>query len=141
MRSTLRHFIGAITLAGVIAGPATGQTMIYLNKDRPLRQPDNYQRPLSYRDARSGVVFYVESDGRHVSAIDATGKVLWTRYPFFDAKLLPYREDNPPIVYVGATSQRLAKVLKGNFLSIAFSTTQFGVMNMTNGDFEWMGQD
>src|SRR5262245_19835120 len=30
--------------------------------------------PYAYRDVDSGITFYVESDGRHVSAIDANGK-------------------------------------------------------------------
>jgi hypothetical protein len=37
--------------------------------------------PHTYRDPDSGIIFYVETDGRHVSAINPDGKILWSRDP------------------------------------------------------------
>ena len=42
---------------------------------------------LIYRDAATNLMIYVESDGRHVAAINADGKVLWNRDPYVDANL------------------------------------------------------
>ena len=49
--------------------------------------PPPISLPYTFRDADSGIVFYVESDGRHVSAISPEGKILWSRDPFLDAHL------------------------------------------------------
>ena len=59
------------------------------------------QPPFAYRDAKSGITFYVESDGRHLAAIDKSGKVLWVRNPFVDYDLCPYRSPHPYIAWIG----------------------------------------
>jgi hypothetical protein len=41
-------------------------------------------KPKAYKDARTSISFYVESDGRHVAAIDPEGTLLWVRNPFED---------------------------------------------------------
>ncbi len=51
----------------------------------------------TYRDPHSGIIFYVESDARHISAISRTGKLLWTRDPFKDAHLDLYHTKCPQI--------------------------------------------
>ena len=89
--------------------------------------------PLTYRDARSGTIFYVESDGRHVAAIDRSGKVLWVRNPFEDAHLQPYRTAFPRIAYIGRGPH--------HYISIGYDSSQFGLLNVDNGDFSWKGQD
>lgn len=58
--------------------------------------------PQAYLDPISGISFRVESDGRHVDAIDKDGKRLWVRNPFVDANLCPYRSAHPFIVWIGA---------------------------------------
>jgi len=35
--------------------------------------------PISYKDAGSGIIVYVETDRRHVAAIDPDGMILWHR--------------------------------------------------------------
>src|SRR5271170_836020 len=57
--------------------------------------------PSTYRDPDSGIAFYVESDGRHLAAIDANGKLLWVRNPFLDRNLCPYRSAHPYISWIG----------------------------------------
>jgi len=56
----------------------------------------------SYRDPGSGTTFYVESDGRHLAAIDREGRLLWVRNPFVDSDLCPYRSAHPFIHWIGA---------------------------------------
>ena len=40
-------------------------------------------------DAVSGITFHVNSDGRHIEAINAAGRKLWVRNPFVDQDLCP----------------------------------------------------
>jgi hypothetical protein len=59
-------------------------------------------RPLlAYRDPSSGITFHVESDGRHLAAIDKNGKLIWNRNPFVDANACPYRSAHPYIAWIG----------------------------------------
>jgi hypothetical protein len=105
---------------------------------------------MSYRDPRTGVSFYVESDGRHLAAIGPDGKLLWVRNPFEGAKMCPYRSPRPVIYSIKAVniSPAYAKGLKRRganpshrFLSIEFDSSQFGDMDETTGDFLPEGQN
>ena len=44
-------------------------------------------QPFLLRDSHTGLLLYVESDGRHMSAIAQNGKILWHRNLFDDARL------------------------------------------------------
>ena len=92
-------------------------------------------KPLTFVDTQSRVLYYVESDGRHVSAIAADGKLLWHRNPFVDAKLQPYRFRKPIIVWIGLDESR------GNSLAISFNSSQFGLLNAKTGEFDYRGRD
>ena len=100
-----------------------------------------YQGPVAYADKTLQVVFYAETDGRHLSAITFDGKVLWTRSPFVDAKLEPYRMAEPRIVRIGPPLPWMIKAAKGAFVAIAFESTQFGLVDVKSGDFVLLGQD
>src|SRR6185437_8879935 len=65
--------------------------------DVPLG-PGQPGKPLAYRDKQTGVLLYVESDGRHLAAISPQGELLWVRDPFVDKNLCPYRTARPTIV-------------------------------------------
>jgi hypothetical protein len=80
--------------------------------------------PQSYRDADSGIIFYVESDGRHIAAIGQDGKLLWHRDPFADARL-----------------EAMTGKGSGKFVCISYNSSQAGVLDMKTGDFTFMGQD
>jgi hypothetical protein len=107
-------------------------------------------KPSVYRDPRTSITFYVESDGRHLAAIDGDGKLLWVRNPFEDRQLCPYRTGWPVISGMEATdiSPALAKLRErwgvnthDKFIAIPFDSSQFGVVNETTGDFDFEGQD
>jgi hypothetical protein len=99
--------------------------------------------PQSYRDSATGITFYVESDGLHVAAISKEGKILWVRDPFHDAKLSDYRTHEPQIVSIGKGSWWPKGVRQRDIPAIAirFNSSQFGVMKMSNGEFQIEGQD
>lgn len=129
-----------------------------------------------YRDSETGITFKVESDGRHLGAVDANGKVLWVRDPFVDNNLCPYRSAHPYISWIGAPGggfgrrylepfkpvpdtkvnpkivqglhagvkmgieKRIPK-LNARFIGLGFNSSQFGYVDIANGDFYFMGQD
>jgi hypothetical protein len=132
--------------------------------------------PSSYRDTKSGIIFYVESDGRHLAAMDANGKVLWVRNPFVDSNMCPYRSAHPFIVWIGPpgggfgqhylgpfrhvpdekTNASIVKELddeitrrrkalrtdeNARFIGLRFNSSNFGYVNIRNGDYYDMGQN
>lgn len=103
--------------------------------------PRQFSGPQAYKDKDSGIIFYVESDGRHVVAINPEGKILWCRDPFADAKLEPYRLKLPLIVYIGKPNEWQIKGREKQYIAISFNSSQFGIMDFENGDFIFQGQD
>jgi hypothetical protein len=99
--------------------------------------------PQSYRDSATGITFYVESDGLHVAAISKEGKILWVRDPFHDAKLSDYRTHNPQIVSIGKGRWLVNGVRRRDVpvIWIGFNSSQFGAMRMSDGEFQFYGQD
>jgi hypothetical protein len=107
--------------------------------------------PYTYKDRDSGIIFYVESDGRHVTAISPDSKILWSRDPFADAHLEFYRTKTPCIVFIDEIDksdephQWIVKTMadKGisKFICITFNSSQFGCLDLKTGDFTFLGQD
>jgi hypothetical protein len=99
--------------------------------------------PQVYRELHSGTTLYVETDGRHVAAISGDGKLLWNRDPFKDAHLQHYRTEKPQIVYIGPVSKSNphARGEPDKFAAITFNNSQFGLLRISNGEFQCLGQD
>lgn len=96
----------------------------------------------TYKDTHSGIIFYVESDARHVSAISRTGQLLWTRDPFSDAHLKLYRTKHPQIAHIGPGPKRIW--VQGNsrdFVYVSFNSSQFGLLRMNDGEFFFGGEN
>ena len=100
-----------------------------------------YRGPQALRDKESGTIFYVESDGRHVVAIDSDGKILWHRDPFAEAKLEQYRIAKPLISTIEYPTERIPPTMKGRFIQITFNSSQVGIMSFESGHFTFLGQD
>lgn len=119
-------------------------------------------KPLTYRDPDTGISFHVAGDGRHLSAVGGDGKLLWTKNPFDDAHLCPYRHVRPIIVVIGAANalgpyeqstgkppsvkQANAMIVhwtkrKSRFIKIYFDSSQFGAVDIANGEFFYEGQN
>ena len=120
----------------------------------------------SYSDPETGNIFTVNSDGRHVSAKNANGQLLWISNPFVDTNMCPYRTIHPYISRIGAAYdgrftpaqivQQLIKISDLNpksivwrtrpksddrFVWVTFNSSQRGYVNIRNGYFYFMGQD
>ena len=93
----------------------------------------------AYKDAATGVIVYVETDGRHVVAISPDGRILWRKDPFVDAGLEPYRMARPTIDVVEKCGWQPGT--KRNFLCMTFTSSQFGEMDIATGQFFPGGQD
>jgi hypothetical protein len=61
----------------------------YVPAARPSGLEDSQ---LTYKDPASAIMIYVESDRRHIAAIDSTGKILWH-------KNLVVETGNTPSIY------------------------------------------
>jgi len=107
-------------------------------------------RPWAYKDSRTSISFYVESDGRHVAALNPDGNLLWVRNPFEDQNLCPYRNARPVISSLAMTEMSSgitdARQQRGvnprhKFLEVKFDSSQFGVLDESTGDFFFGGQN
>jgi hypothetical protein len=102
-----------------------------------------FRGPQVYIDPNSRTLFYVETDGRHVAAISGEGKLLWCKEPYRDAHVSFYRTEKPQIVYIGSAPKSVHPPERQSsmFVSIAFNSSQSGLLRISNGDFELLGQD
>jgi hypothetical protein len=119
-----------------IAGSTQGEQ--YVNGYRPFRGP------IAYTEGVTKTILYVETDGRHLSAISFDGRVLWTRDPFADAHLKPYRVDNPRITSIYKPVPWMLgsrRDPKRYFVAIGFDSAQTGVVDVSTGAFSFVGQD
>ena len=117
-----------------------------------------HARAFAFKDARTQLVLYVESDGRHLAAIDSTGALLWVRNPFEDQNLCPYRSPRPVIYEIGVInvapdyleylSVGAAAKFKAHgfdsthkFAKLTFDSSQFGLLDEATGVFFLEGQN
>lgn len=107
-------------------------------------------KPIAFKDSRTAISFYVESDGRHLAAIDAKGTLLWVVNPFELGGFCEYRSPHPVIYKIfqddgselkDASFKRRGINIGHKFLRITFDSSQFGVIDETTGDFFGIGQN
>lgn len=109
--------------------------------------PEVASTPVAFRDSHTGILLYAETDGRHLAAFEADGTLLWIRNPFEDSKLCPYRTVRPkisrilPIERVYQLQAEKYWGRKGPFVQIEFNSSQFGAIDLKNGDFFGLGQN
>jgi hypothetical protein len=101
-----------------------------------------YRGPVAYVDKNLHVLVYAETDGKHLSAIDFDGRILWTRSPFADARLKPYRVADPRIVQLYAPLPWMLDGAKGKaFVALEFESTEVGLVDLKSGTFFSLGRD
>jgi hypothetical protein len=93
--------------------------------------------PLTYTDKQRGVTYRVESDGRHVSASAADGKLLWRRNPFVEAQMEPYRYTKPLIRQIGA-ARDIDFRGDPDAIWIRFNSSQSGTIDPRTGEFHYV---
>ena len=152
---------GAQTLAASRLATDPACQIIFHEPGKPLIRmtpiewgPGNPGKPLTYHDPETKILFYAESDGRHLAAIGPDGKLLWVRNPFDDKGLCPYRTVRPvirsikaydiPLAYaknIALDMKRRGANPDHRFIWIEFDSYQFGEVDETNGDFLYEGQN
>ena len=105
-------------------------------------------QPMTYKDPRTSIILYVETDGRHVAAINADGTLLWVRDPFKGSRACPAEQAIPVIASLKAqpSTASLAEYL-GRFgfeagdqlIEIMFASNYFGYLDERTGDFVCIG--
>ena len=109
-------------------------------------------KSMAYRDSRTSVTLYVESNGRHLGAIDEAGNLLWVRNVFEDVGLCPYRTPHPiirsiAIVEIGQDlidwySQAGVTLNSGHkFLNVKFDSSQELIVDESSGYAVFAGQN
>jgi hypothetical protein len=105
--------------------------------------------PMSYMDARTMITIHVDSDGRHLTATDGQGRLLWARNPWDENHLCPYRTPRP--VVIALTNIELSDLGRSklqssganpehSFLRLTFDSSQYGALDESTGDFFLQGQ-
>jgi hypothetical protein len=136
-----------------IAPDANGDAVSAEKRPKPDYVPWDPGRaiPMSYKDPRTSITFYVESDGRHLAAIDSLGKLLWVRNPWEDSgAFCQYRTPRPVIASLKQTE--LTEIERANlkprganleheFIALQFDSSQYGVLDESTGDFIPGGQN
>ena len=113
---------------------------------------DNYDEtiePITYKVPDLDVILYVESNGRRISAMDSQGKVLWSFDPYEKSAWKPYRMAKPVVRGLGRGEywedflRRNRQFVDdpGPFVSISYSSSQFGVLNVKTGKMFFLGRD
>jgi hypothetical protein len=140
-----RHLIGALLFAcWCVESPASTNTQTGYVYQPVLNQ--DFVVPKVLVDPRTKISYFLDSDGRHISAIDPAAKLLWRADPFVDSKLESYRNSHPIILdfqFVDDSWWKIHSYLgrADGFLYIAFNSSQFGVVRKSNGRFIFFGQD
>ena len=104
-------------------------------------------RPMTYRDPRTSITLYVESDGRHVAAIDAHGTLLWvsdlskkTRPCHAETETVVGRiRVGPQMIVFGKELQRFGFAARDQLIEIMFTSNYSGELDERTGDFVCMG--
>jgi hypothetical protein len=103
--------------------------------------------PQAVRDPTTGVILYVESDGRHIAALTRQGRLLWTRNPYEEAGLPPYRTKVPRISTIWPSSScwkedsRPRKSRTEHCFFVKFDSTTTFAVNEMSGDVRPFSQD
>ncbi len=106
-------------------------------------------RSFTFRDLRTSITFYIESDGKNVAAIDAQGTLMWVRSPLKEVDPSDTRTpvidgikvaESPPPQYLKWLRGRGFKAEHAH-IRIAFASGLFGILDESTGDFILEGQN
>jgi len=95
-------------------------------------------KTLSYFDSGSGIFVAVESNGRIIYGI-RNGKVIWNDDPV--RNMIIYREKYPVVSCMGKARDWEDPRKTGRIISVSWTNSRFGTIDITNGKFEFSGQD
>lgn len=114
-------------------------------KDNPEKTPPK-EKPLTYRAEKSGILFYVESDRQHISAIDKDGKLLWHKNMIDQVRGKERLGWPARVTVIGKPHDWMVKAMRdrgkeGEYVAIDLSTKEFGVIEEKSGVYKALGTD
>lgn len=112
-------------------------------------KPEDAEAPkvVTYKDPATGILLYVENDGRHVAAIDPEGKILWHRDVTADVDKARARGGPVAVHALGAPGENTLKVMKesgkkGDYAAVLFlNAKDGGVLDLRTGAYTFIGKD
>ena len=158
VRKAIRVYIRA-ECKGIFYGPdfdelgSHGKMVRRKRRSKPEYVPWNPANavPMAYKDPSSSIVIYVESDGRHIAATDADGKLLWVRNPWEESHAFcQYRTPRPVVdslkkMELNDAARSNLKASGANldhtFVSLSYDSSQFGMLDELTGEFYPGGQN
>jgi hypothetical protein len=106
---------------------------------------------MSYKDPRTSIAIYVESEGRHIAAMDVQGKLLWVRNLWEEQHVFcPSRTPRPVVVSLKMVEftglgwfnlKSSGENLNHSFVVATFDSGQYGLLDESTGDFFPKGQN
>jgi hypothetical protein len=106
----------------------------------------DFVTPRILVDHETGISYFLDSDGRHVSAVSPAGKLIWRVDPFEEVRLEPYRVAHPVLLYFDFPDAKWweHKTQYGKrteFICVGYNSSQFGILRKSSGQFIFEGQD
>ena len=96
-------------------------------------------KTLTLVDDLTKTKFILDTTQIEITAIDITGKTLWTTDPRKDGNLETYRIAHPKIVYFKLEFDE--HTAHKEVIKIAYNNSQFGIIDKATGKFTFHGQD
>ena len=114
----------------------SGITAEELNRIRRI-QLQYYHFPIRVTDSETGKSYEVQGDRRTIIAKTKDGKVIWKVNP----ETGNYRREHPFIMYFGKSTNAINAGKGGRFLGIAYDSSVFGQIDLSDGSFHFGGND
>jgi len=104
----------------------------------------DYRRPADFRVPGSDIVLHVAANGRTVSAVEKSGRQLWSEDPFEAGRLKPYRVVRPVISSIAETTSWGEPACHDQtppFAVLTYNSSQFGCLDARTGRFQLRGRN
>jgi hypothetical protein len=107
-------------------------------------------KPMAFKDAKTGIFVYFESDGLTAAAIDNDGKVLWHKNPAENSAVSGFKKEGkevrPVIIRAASPGDSLIKDMKrhgnmGEFIWVSFSTGESATIDVKTGAITVLGKN
>jgi len=101
-------------------------------------------KTITLLDSISNNYYILDSTHTTITAFSKLKQIIWKTNPRKDNSLSEYRLKNPAITYynIGVLNWNIGEHKKGErVISISYSNSQFGFLDLKTGNFTFAGQD
>jgi hypothetical protein len=142
-----------VLVCATVLHPSDAKTTEVKREPPPPTAPDvplPKIKPMAFKDAKTGILVYFESDGLTAAAIDKNGKVLWHKNPAENSAVSGFTKDGKevrPVIYqAGSPGDSQVKDMKrrgfkGEFIIVSFSTGEFATLDIKTGEITVLGKN